>query len=98
MSDIINYIKFTSMDKEKHKPNSRTIFFVAQQPNYGLGRLIFELCRSHNITHTHTHTPARTLLNKWSARRRGRYLHNTEQTQETNIHGLSRIRTRNPSN
>ena len=34
----------------------------------------------------------------WSARRRGRYLHNTQQTQETNIFALSRIRIRDPSN
>jgi len=26
------------------------------------------------------------------------YLHNTQQTQETNIHAVSRIRTRNPNN
>jgi len=27
--------------------------------------------------HTHTHTHSRTPLYEWSARRRGRYLHNT---------------------
>jgi hypothetical protein len=32
------------------------------------------------------------------ARRRGRYRHNTQQTQQTNIHDLSRIRTSDPSN
>jgi hypothetical protein len=32
-----------------------------------------------------------------SARRIGHYLHNTQQTQETNIRVLSGIRTRDPS-
>jgi hypothetical protein len=32
-------------------------------------------------------------MNDWSARRRCRYLHNTQQTQETNIQSLSGIRT-----
>jgi len=33
-----------------------------------------------------------------SARRMYRYLYNTQQIQEMNIHPLSGIRTRNPSN
>jgi hypothetical protein len=44
------------------------------------------------------HTPGRTPLNQWSACRRGRYPHNTQQTQETNIHALGRIRIRDPTN
>jgi hypothetical protein len=59
-----------------------------------LGRLIVEVSRSQLDTHTHGRTP----LNEWSARRRGRYLHNTQQTQETNIHAFSGIRTRDPRN
>jgi hypothetical protein len=51
----------------------------------------------HTQLDTHT-THDRTPLNKWSARRRDHYLHNTQQTQETNIHALCMIRTRNPSN
>ena len=35
---------------------------------------------THKHTHTHIHTLSRTPLNEWSARRRGRYLHNTQQT------------------
>ena len=35
---------------------------------------------------------------EWSARRRGRYLHNTQQTQQTNIHPVCGIRTRELSN
>jgi hypothetical protein len=46
---------------------------------------------------THTNTPDRSPLNEQSGRRRGRYLHNTQQTQETNIHALGEIRTLNPS-
>jgi hypothetical protein len=34
-----------------------------------------------------------TPLDEWSARRRGRYLHKTQQTQGTNIHVLSGIRS-----
>jgi hypothetical protein len=61
-----------------------------------------EVSRSHTHTHTHflthslTHslTPGRTPVNKRSARCRGRYRHNTQQTQQTNSHALSGIRTR----
>jgi len=35
-------------------------------------------------TNTHTHTPCRTPLKEWSARR-SCYLHNTQQTQDANI-------------
>jgi hypothetical protein len=50
------------------------------------------------LDHTQKHTPGRTPPNKWSARRRGRYLHNTQQTHETKIHALSGIRTRDINN
>jgi hypothetical protein len=43
----------------------------------------------------HKQIHGRTPLGEWSARRRGLYLH---RTQETNIHALSGIRTRDPSN
>jgi hypothetical protein len=49
-----------------------------------------------SITHK-AHTSGRTPLDKWSVRRRGRFLHNTQPAQETNIHALNRIRTRDPS-
>jgi len=42
---------------------------------------------------THTHRAGRTPLDEWSVPRRDRYLHNTQQTQDTNIHALSGIRT-----
>jgi len=38
-----------------------------------------------------------TPLNQWSARRRGRYPHNTQQTEETIIRVLIWIQTRDPS-
>jgi hypothetical protein len=48
--------------------------------------------------HTHTHTHGRTPLHEWSAHRIGRYLHITQQTQQTNINVLNAFRTRDPSN
>jgi len=33
---------------------------VTQQPNWGLGRLIVKVSRSHTIRHTHTHTHTHT--------------------------------------
>jgi len=55
-------------------------FAVTQQPHSGLGRFIVQICRSH--TFRHTRAPGRTPLNEWPARGRGRYLHNTQQTQD----------------
>jgi hypothetical protein len=49
-------------------------------------------------THTHTHRPSRSRLNERSARRRGRYLNNTQQTQQTSIYIFSGIRIRDPNN
>jgi len=67
---------------------------VAQQPKSGLGHLIVEVSR----THRHKYTLGWTPLNERSARHQGHCVHNTQQTQETNIHAFSGIRTRNPSN
>ena len=72
---------------------------MAQQPNSDLGRLVAEISRSHTIrTRTQTHTSSRTPLNEWSARHRGRYIHNTQQTRETNIQSHRGIRTRDTTN
>ena len=68
---------------------------AAQQPTTGLGRLTAQISRSHTNTHKRARTGDRTPLDEWSARRRGRHLHSTQQTD---IHGLSRIRTRDSSN
>jgi hypothetical protein len=63
--------------------------------NSVLGRLIFFVFLDHTQldTQTHTYASGRTPLNDRSARRIGRYLRNKQQTQETNIHALSGIRT-----
>jgi hypothetical protein len=58
---------------------------VTLQLTSGLGRLIAKFSRSH--------TPIMTPLGERSARRRGRYLHNTQQTLQTNIHALTGILT-----
>jgi hypothetical protein len=58
----------------------------------------FGVSRSHTIRHMSMRAHCRTPLNERSARRTGRYIHSTQQIQETNIHALSGIRTRDPSN
>jgi hypothetical protein len=65
-------------------------FSLAQQPNSGPRRLVVEASRSHTHTrthtrthtHTHTHAHGRTPLDEWSARRKDRYLHNTQTRHE----------------
>ena len=52
----------------------------------------------HTQLDTHTHAHPVGLIWKKSARRRGRYLYNRQQTQQTNIYALSGIRTHDPSN
>jgi hypothetical protein len=65
------------------------IFFsVAQELISGLGRLTFQVSRSHAITYTR---PVGLL---WKSET---VTYTTQQTQDSNIHALSRIRTRNPS-
>ena len=64
-------------------------FMVAQQPATGPGRIILEVFRWQARTHAHDRTP----LDKWSARCRARYLHNTQYSQEPDISVLSGIRT-----
>ena len=68
---------------------------VAQHSVLGLGRLADDVARSPKLV---THAPRRTPLNEFSARRWRRHTHNIQQTQETNIHALSGIRTCDPSN
>jgi hypothetical protein len=58
-----------------------------------LSRLVVEVSRLHKDTHT-----GRTPLIEKSSHHRGRYLHNIQQTQETNIQAFSGIRTCDPSN
>jgi hypothetical protein len=75
------------------------IFSVMQQPNRVPDRLTVEVSWPH--THTHktrrTHISSGPPLSQWSARRRGRYLHITRQTLQTNIHAFRGIRTGDPA-
>jgi hypothetical protein len=50
------------------------------QPISGLGLLTVEVASSHTIRDAHT--SGRTPLNKWSARRRHCYIHNTQETKK----------------
>jgi hypothetical protein len=56
--------------------------------------IFLEVSRSHTIRHTSGRIPT----NEWLVRRLGHYQHNAQQTQEANIHALSGIQTRDPSN
>jgi hypothetical protein len=47
-------------------------------------------------THTHLYISGRTPLKERSACRKGHYIHNTQQTQQTDIHSLCGIRNLNP--
>ena len=66
---------------------------VAKQPNLGLEVLALRF-----LDRTQLDRPGKSHLNGWSAHHRGRHLHTTQQTQETNIHAPSGILTRDPSN
>jgi len=65
--------------------------------HYRPNRSYTALFWGNKTTHRKTHPPFMTPLKECSARRGGPYLHNT-QTQETNIHALSGIRTCDVSN
>ena len=80
----------------------QTLLSVVQQPNLGQSNLILRFLdhtqtETNKQTNIHTHTQTNTYTPGKSGRRR-RYLHNTQQTQRRNIHFLSGIRTRDPSN
>jgi len=60
---------------------ARSFFSVVLRPNSCINHLILRFIDHTQLdihTHTHKHT-GRTPLDKWSARRRSRYLHNTQQ-------------------
>ena len=61
--------------------------FVVQQPNWGLGRLIVEIARSH------AYSPGILPLNESSARRSARYLHDAQQKQDTESMPLAGFET-----
>ena len=60
---------------------------LPQKPQWGPGRPSAEISRSHTQTRY-----------EWSAHRTGRYLHNTQQREDTNIRAVRGIRTRDPNN
>ena len=64
-------------------------FSVVPQSKSGLGLHMAEVSRSHTVRNIHTHNT--TPLYECSDRFRGRYLHNTQTTQQKNIHALSGI-------
>jgi hypothetical protein len=60
---------------------------------------LFLKFRDHTLLDTRTpESGGITRLNQQSARHRDRYIHSTQQTQDTNIRGFSRIRTYDPRN
>jgi hypothetical protein len=69
---------------------------VTQQSTSVLGRLAGEVSKPRTITHTYTH--GINPLKDGPDHRRGRYLYNTQQTQETNIHAFIGARTRDTRN
>jgi len=73
---------------------------MAQQPNSDPGHIIIGVSTSDTIRHTHTkthtHTHGRTPVNELSARRKGHYLHKTQQTQQMNSHAPAGFETAIP--
>jgi hypothetical protein len=76
------------------QPSFSVTPIVAQYAKSGLGRLKVKVSRSQTIRQQ----TQQDSLNEWSARRVGRYLHNTKQIQRTNILTLSGIPTLSTSN
>jgi len=73
------------------------LFSVAQGTKPGLDYLTYIQLDTHTHIHTHTHThtgtPGRSPLNERPDRRRVRYLHTTQQAQDTGTCTNSGIRT-----
>ena len=76
------------------------LFSVMQQPKSGLGRHAGKVSKPSTITHTltHTHTHGIRPLKQSPDRRSDRYLYNTQQTKDTNIHAFIGARTRDTRN
>lgn len=72
------------------------IFSVTQHPNSGLVRLPVQVSITHTDTQTHTRAQKESskLVNSTSQK----YLHNIQQTYETNNHALGWVRNRDLSN
>jgi hypothetical protein len=56
------------------------IFYLVLQPSWGRVRPVVDVSSSHTITKTHT--LGRTPLNEWTARYTGRYLQDTNTTED----------------
>ena len=72
------------------------IAYLQPQKSYTVNILIS--CLAVACARTRARASVKIPLNEYSAHRKGRFLQNAQRTQETNIHGLKRIRTRDPSN
>ena len=78
---------------DQHTAASKDFFSVVLEPKLGVGRL-FRHCY---ITHNHTHTHTAGIV--WTTDQLATKIASSQckQTQQTNIHGLSWIRNRDPS-
>ena len=74
--------------KEKHLTANSLLSLVVLQPKSGLGhRHTHTYIHTHTHTHTHTtHKTRRSPLKAGSANSSSHYLHNTQQTHQTNKH------------
>jgi len=77
-------------------PDTRFFFSVTQQSKSDLGRHAGEVSKPRTITHTRAR--GIHLLKESPDRRRSRYLYNTQQTQDANIHAFIGARTRDTRN
>jgi hypothetical protein len=76
----------------RNKPEMCGGFFAARQSQLSLGHIFFRFRDDSNMSHTSGRTP----LSEWPVRRRCRYPHNTQQTQEKSFHAFSKMRTHDP--
>jgi hypothetical protein len=88
---LFTYITVFTKPRQVSRPVT-LFFFVLQQSTSGAGHLFLD------HPQLDKNTLGRTPLKERSARSSDRYLHKTAQTQQTNTHALSGIRTRHPSN
>jgi len=74
-------------------------FLCSNSPNRALTALLLRFLNHTRLdTHTHKHTHDRNPLNQWWDRRRSRYLHDIQKTQQTEIHTVSGLWTYDPKN
>ena len=86
ISSIVPLWHETSVTEIKTVHKSKNIAQSDATNKHSTRRFIAEFSRSHTIRppkKTQTHKTGRAPLNERSPRRRGHYLHNTQQTQQT---------------